>query len=146
MSAAQPDHHDAELMIRVYDLRRETSLREARAMINGEFWPTSYEDVQAVGRLDHPLNIAWRQTATYWEMVYGMARHGIVHAEYWAESNGEGLLLFAKIAPWLEALRRDVNPVAFRHAEWIATQTTEGRRLLAVFRGRVEKTLEARRP
>jgi hypothetical protein len=129
----------------VYDLRRETSLREARTAINGEFWPTSYEDVQAVMRLDHPLNVAWRQTLTFWEMVYGMARHGIVHSEYWMESNGEGLLLFAKIAPWLADLRRDVNPVAFRHAEWAATQTAEGRRLFEVFRARVQKTLETRR-
>ena len=145
MSATQPDHHDAELMMRAYDMRRETSLREARTAINGEFWPASYEDVQAIVRLDHPLNVAWRQTGTYWEMIYAMARHGIVHPEYWMEGNGEGLLLFTKIQPWLTELRRDLNPAMFRHAEWAATQTTEGRRLFEVFRSRVAKALEARR-
>jgi len=145
MSASQPDHHDADLMVKVYDLRRETTLREARTALNAEFWPTSYQDVQALLKPDHPLNAFWRQATTYWEMVYAMPRHGIVHPEYWMESNGEGLLLFAKILPWLSELRRDVSPVAFRHTEWVATQTAEGRRLIDVFRGRVEQALKARR-
>jgi hypothetical protein len=55
------------------------------------------------------------------------------------------MLLFAKIAPWLADLRREGSPVAFRHAEWAATQTAEGRRLFEVFRGRVAKALESRR-
>jgi hypothetical protein len=145
MSAAQPDHHDAELLLQVYDLRRETSLREARTAINGEFWPVTYDDIVAILKLDHPLNAFWRQASTYWEMVYGIARHGIVHPEYWMESNGEGLLLFAKVSPWLADLRRDANPASFRHAEWVATQTAEGRRIFQVFRTRVDKALEARR-
>jgi hypothetical protein len=145
MSAAQPDHHDAELMLKVYDLRRETILREARTAINGEFWPTSHEDVLAITKLDHPLNAFWRQAGTYWEMVYAIARHGIVHPEYWVEGNGEGLLLFAKVFPWLAELRRDVNPTMFRHAEWVATHTTEGRRVFEMFRARVEKAREARK-
>ena len=47
----------------------------------------------------YPLNAAWRQTSSYWEMVYSMARHGIVNPDYWVENNGEGLFLFAKVAP-----------------------------------------------
>jgi hypothetical protein len=146
MSATQPDHHDADLMLKVYDLRRETTLREARVAINAEFWPQSYEDIKAIVKLDHPLNVHWRQTMTYWEMVYGIARHGIVHPEFWMEGNGEGIFLFARVAPWLADLRRDVNPAAFRHAEWAATQTTEGRRLFELFGARIATTLAARRP
>ena len=41
---------------------------------------------------DHPLNVAFRQVTGYWEMVYGMARHGIVHADFLVENNGEGLI------------------------------------------------------
>jgi hypothetical protein len=145
MSATQADHHDADLMIKVYDLRRETMLREARLTLNGEFWPTSFGDVQAIIRPDHPLNAVWRQVTSYWEMIYAMAHHGIVNPEYWLDGNGEGMLVFAKIAPWLTDLRRDVNPAAFRHAEWVATQTVEGRRLYELFRSRIEKTLAARR-
>lgn len=145
MSATQPDHHDAELMLKVYDLRREPSLREARRAINAEFWPQSYADLQAIVKMDHPLNQHWRQTMTYWEMVYGFARHGVVHPEFWMESNGEGLFLFARIEPWLADLRRDTSPVAFRHAEWVATQTAEGRRLHGMFTARIAAMMASRK-
>ena len=94
MPHKDPDHHDAELMLKVYDLRREAVMRDSRNAINAKFWPQSFEDVQAVLKPDHPLNAAYRQTTSYWEMVYGMAHHGIVHVEYLLENSGEGLLLF----------------------------------------------------
>lgn len=145
MAKETPDHHDAELVLRVYDLRREALLRESRNAMNGTFWPASYEDVVAVAQPDHPLNAAFRQTATYWEMVYGMVRHGVVHPEFFMETNGEGLLLFAKIAPHLEAFRRDFGPTAFRNAEWVAQQTQIGRMLMERFAVRIQKAQESRK-
>lgn len=144
MSTPQPNHHDAELVLRVYELRREPVMRDARNAINGQFWPKTTDDVLALTRLDHPLNAAWRQTTSYWEMVYSFARHGVVDANFWAENNGEGLFLFAKVAKHLDALRRDVNPAAFRNAEWLARESAEGRRLFALFESRVATLLEAR--
>ena len=142
MSKEKPDHHDAELVLKVYDLRREAVLRESRAVINGSFWPKSYDDVLAVTKGEHPLNAPFRQIGTYWEMVYGIARHGIVHPEYFLESNGEGMFLFAKVEPWLEDYRREVSPLAFRNAEWVAKNTDGGAERLALFRKRVATMLE----
>ncbi|MFN8060870.1 MAG: hypothetical protein U0Q12_17065 [Vicinamibacterales bacterium] len=141
---SSPDHHDAELMLRVYELRRESVMRDARNAINGQFWPRTYEDILAVTKADHPLNPSWRQTASYWEMIYGFARHGIVDANFWAEGNGEGLFLYAKVAPHLDRLRAEVNPVMFRNAEWLAGNTVEGRRLFELFTGRVKAALAAK--
>ncbi|HEY8233998.1 MAG TPA: hypothetical protein VIJ10_15145, partial [Vicinamibacteria bacterium] len=70
MAKPTPDHHDAELLIKVYDLRRESVMRESRRAVMRDFWPTQWEDVQALLRADHPLNAAYRQVGTYWEMVY----------------------------------------------------------------------------
>lgn len=145
MAKETPDHHDAELALRVYDLRREAVLRESRTAVNRTFWPASYEDIAAVSQPEHPLNAAFRQTATYWEMVYGMVRHGIVHPEFFMETNGEGLLLFAKIAPHLEAYRRDSGPLAFRNAEWVAQHTQVGRTLMERFAGYIQKAQESRK-
>jgi hypothetical protein len=144
MTNPQPNHHDAELVLRVYELRREPIMRDARNAINGQFWPKSTDDVIALTRPDHPLNAAWRQTTSYWEMVYSFARHGVVDANFWAENNGEGLFLFAKVAPHIDTLRRDVSPVAFRNTEWIARESAEGRRIFEQLSGRVAKMLEAR--
>jgi hypothetical protein len=49
---------------------------------------------------------AFRQTSGYWEMVYGMARHGIIQPDFLVENNGEGLVLYARIEPYLEAFRQ----------------------------------------
>jgi hypothetical protein len=139
-----PDHHDADLLLKVYDLRRDSVLRESRTAINTNFWPRTLEEFLAVTKRDHPLNAALRQTSSYWEMVYGMVRHGIVHAEYFLESNGEGLYLFARVAPYLAEYRRVSDPRAFQNAEWVATHSDAGRSHMARFTARIAETLASR--
>jgi hypothetical protein len=144
MAKDHPDHHDAEIVMRLYDLRRENVMRESREAINTQFWPRSFDDVLAVTKRDHHLNRPFRQVSTFWEMAYGMVKHGIVNAEYFLESNGEGFFLFAKILPYLEAYRREVSAAAFRNAEWAALKCPEGRELFEMIQARVKKLAEAR--
>jgi hypothetical protein len=144
MSFEKPDHHDAELALRVYDQRREPVMRESRVAILSKFWPKTFEDVQAILKGDHPLNPAYRQVNTYWEMVYGMVKHRIVHPEYFMESNGEGLFLFARLEPYLDALRKETSPYAYQNAQWVSQETQRGKLLLELFRGRVKKVLETK--
>ena len=56
-----PDHHDAELVLKLYELRREDVMRASRTLVISTFLPTSLEDVIAVTKGDHPLNAAFRQ-------------------------------------------------------------------------------------
>jgi hypothetical protein len=144
MPKENPDHHDAELALRVYEMRREAVLREARSIMVGAFWPQSAEDVLGVLKRDHPMNTAYRQVGTYWEMVYGMVKHGIVHAGYFLESNLEGLVFFAKVAPHLEAVRAESGPNAFRNAEWVARECPAGRAVFEGVEARVRKLYAAR--
>ena len=138
MSKPTPDWHDADLVVRLYDLRREEVMRKSRDTMNAKFRPKSWEEFVAITKPDHPDNAAFRQVSTYWEMVYSMARHGVVNAEYFVESNREGMLLFAKVAPYLEQFRKEFSPTAFRNAEWVATQTDVGRTAFALFEKRVK--------
>lgn len=144
MSNERPDHHDAELVLKLYDLRREAVMRESRNAMASAFWPKTYEEFAAVAKPDHPLNAAFRQTSTYWEMAYGFARHGIVNPDFLVENTTEGLFLYAKVEPFLERFRREVNPLAFRNAEWICTQCDEGRRRYEFVQARVGKMREAK--
>ncbi|HKV73774.1 MAG TPA: hypothetical protein VJN95_04580 [Gemmatimonadales bacterium] len=143
MLKESPDHLDADLIIKLYDLRRESVMREARKKLGAEFWPRSAEEALAVLKGDHPLNTAWRQVAGYWEMVYSMARHGIINGDFLVENNGEGLLLFAKVEPYLEALRKATSPRTMRNAEWVARNTEMGAQTLESFRNRVAARLKA---
>jgi hypothetical protein len=141
MSKPAPDHHDAELILRVYDLRREPVMRESRDAINRDFWPRNEAEALAIVQPEHPLNRAWRQTSTYWEMVYGFARHGVVHTDMLLESNGEGLLLFARMEPYLAALRAQTSPRSLRNCEWIAGSGELAKAVMQTFRGRIQKRL-----
>jgi hypothetical protein len=140
-----PDHHDAELVLKLYDLRREAVMRESRNAINSKFWPRNADEALAVTANDHPLNAAFRQTSGYWEMVYGMARHGIIHPDFLVENNGEGLFLFARVEPYLDQFRRAGSPRAFRNAEWVVANCGTGKSLMDGYRARVKRILESGR-
>lgn len=132
-----PTHNDADIVLRLYELRREPVLRESRREMIARFWPASFEDLLAFTKPDHPLNAAYRQTTTYWEMAFSMARYGIVNPDFLMESSGEGMLIFARVHPYLEHLRETISPRAFRSAEWMATNCELGRQLFAAQQKRV---------
>jgi len=144
MAKTTPDHHDAELMIKVYDLRREAVLREARREILREFWPKTFDDLRAVLESPHPLNAAYRQVGSYWEMVYSFVRYGIVHPAFWLETNGEGLYLFAKVEPFLGELRQLAGPAVYRNAEWVAHECPDGAPVFERIQARTAKLAAAR--
>ena len=135
MSKERPDHGDADLVLKLYDLRREGVMRRSRELVTA-FHPKSWEELIAVTKPDHALNAAFRQVGSYWEMVYGMAKHGIVHPEYFMENEGEGLILFVKLEPHLARYRQEVSALAFLNSEWVAVNTDRGRRLVELFRKR----------
>ncbi len=139
-----PDHHDADLIIKLYDLRREPVMRESRTRIFAEFWPTSAEDVLAVYQPGHPLNAALRQITGYWEMVYGMARHGIVHADYLVENSTEGLHLFARVEPYVPVVRERLTPRYLQNAEWVVQNSTLAAEVLSRMRVNVQRARAAR--
>jgi hypothetical protein len=136
-----PDHHDAELILKVYDLRRDEVLRDARRVITRDFWPTCAADVAAILNWEHPHYEAFGEVVSYWEMVYGLGRHGIVNADYLAEStSGEALILLAKLHPFLDQIRTDsAGPRFLRNTEWIAAETEAGREMYGRVQSRVAK-------
>jgi hypothetical protein len=144
MLKENPDHLDADLVLKIYDLRREQVLRESRDALTRDFWPRNADEALAVLRPDHPLNRQWRQVTGYWEMVYSMARHQVIHGDFLMESNGEGLFLFARVEPYLQALRTASSPRTLRNTEWVATQTEMGRAMMEYFRKRVSGILASR--
>lgn len=146
MSAEKPDYHDADLVLRVYEMRREARTREARDLLNFQFWPKSYDDVKEVQKADNPMNFAWRQLNAYWEMVYSLARHGIVNADYLTENNGEALFHFAKVAPYLDEIRKDGSPRAFSNVEWATKECETGRQIFAYLSDIVKKRTESQAP
>ena len=101
---------DAEIILKLYQLRTEAVMRQARAWVAGEFWPKTADDFFAV--LDNPADPHspfLRQVLTYWEMAAAMVLHGAVSAELFVDCNGEGFFLLAKFAHILDSIR-EKNP------------------------------------
>jgi hypothetical protein len=101
---------DAEIILKLYELRTEAVMRQARAWMTGEFWPKTAEEFFVVASNPADPHNAWfRQVITYWEMAAAMVLHGAVSAELFVDSNGEGFFLLAKFAHILDEIR-ERNP------------------------------------
>jgi hypothetical protein len=88
---------DAELVLKLYELRREETLRKARRFMVFDFQPKTLEELRAVSRdIGSEHNASWRQTISYWEMAASLVLHGALDAELFLESSVEGILLYAK--------------------------------------------------
>jgi len=97
---------DAQVLIQLYDLRRETLMRAARKFMVSEFWPQTYDEFKAL-MLDFgsERNAFARQCLTYWDMAAAMVLHGAVDEDLFHATNGEPYFLFAKYGQYLPQLR-----------------------------------------
>ena len=131
---------DAEIVLKLYELRTEKVLREARAWITGEFWSKTAEEFFAVAENPADPHNAWfRQVITYWEMAAAMVLHGAVSAELFVDCNGEGFFLLAKFAPILEAIRERNPTFMVKTSELINRFSAASQRYEAVVK-RLEAT------
>jgi len=97
---------DAEIILKLYELRTEALMREARAWMTGEFWPATAEDYFAVtSNPAHPHSAHLRQVLSYWEMAAALVLHGTVSAELFVDCNAEGFYILAKVAHILPEIR-----------------------------------------
>ena len=135
---------DAEIILKLYQLRTEAVMRQARAWISGEFWPKTADEFFAVyDNPDDPHNPWLRQVLTYWEMAAAMVLHGAVSAELFVDCNGEGFFLLAKFAPILEAIR-EKNPTFLNKTTDLISRFSAAAQRYEVTLKRVEATRGAR--
>jgi hypothetical protein len=105
----------AELILKLYELRRDEVMRKARNWFAGSFHPESLEDVQAAAFGE--MSAYFRMVTSYWDMACSFVNHGAVDAEMFNDANGEQVLVFAKIQPFLEQIRATGNPTYMQHLE-----------------------------
>lgn len=136
--------HDAQVIMQLYDLRREAEMRKARHWYVAEFWPRSADDVMKVVNAFPNQQNAWlRQVGGYWDMAAALVLHGAINEELFLQGgiSGEMFFVFAKIHPYLKEVRQKMNnPDAFANIEKVATGSKLARKRLE----RVSKNIEAR--
>ena len=98
---------DAGLILKLYELRTEATMRKARAWMTGEFFPETAEEFFAVLNASGTQENAWlRQVTSYWEMAAAFVLHGALNAELFVDCNTEPFFVYAKFLPMLAEIRQ----------------------------------------
>ncbi len=120
----------ADLILKLYDLRREPKMREARNWIFS-FNPTSVDDYWNT-MMDPEVSGLLRMVTSYWDMAAALVNHGAIDADMFADTAGEHIFIFAKIEPILADLReRFQSPDIFKNLEKVINDDPKGAEKLA---------------
>ena len=97
-------HGAAELILRLYEIRREDELRRARDWFAAQFFPQTVEEVLAAWT--GPESARYRMVTTYWEMAAALVNHGAIPEAMFHDANTEHVAVWLKLRPHLERLRQ----------------------------------------
>jgi hypothetical protein len=131
----------AELILRLYELRRETVMREARSFVSGSFLPRSDDDLVAIVTQGGKETGFVLQVYGYWDMVCAFVLHGMLSEPLVYDTCQEMYFQFAKIHPYLKGFRQKINlPEWMQSLEKVAAGSPRGRKRLALMRANLEQS------
>jgi hypothetical protein len=105
-----PNMDDANLALRLYELRRESELRKARKMVGDVLDGAPWETVEAVRQYGHRENAHFRQVTSYWEMCASFVNRGIFHPDVFLDTCGEAIYTFSVLEPHVAKIRASGSP------------------------------------
>jgi hypothetical protein len=116
-----PDHHDAELLLRLYDLRREARLREAREWTLAGLEASSVEELFKKYPRGSKENASYRMAVSYWDMAASMVVNGLIKEEFFFENTTEFWVVWQRVKPLAPEMRATYkNPFYLKNLETIA--------------------------
>ncbi len=139
--AKKPGPADAELILKLYDLRREAEIRKARNWWTVSFWPENADDFMKVAMAMGTQENTWlRQVGGYWDLAASLVVQGVLNETLFLEPafSGEMFLLYAKIEPFLKEVRsRMPSPYLWANVEKVVKNTRTGRDRLKLMSQRI---------
>lgn len=106
----KPTAADAELLLRLYEIRRDPELRRARQWFLRDFQAASWDEI-GQRYLTHTDEDRWfRMTISYWEMVATLVNRGVLHDELFFDHTGEDVVTWEKCKPWIAGARAAIRP------------------------------------
>jgi len=124
--ANQATYDDANLILRLYELRREEKMRVARDWFTKNYRAKSMEEAMQVIPMGSEPNAYFRMVVSYWEMAGSFVTSGVLNQELFFESNGELLFVWERIKPILSEFRAMMkNPEAWKNLEKVGNAYIE---------------------
>ena len=130
---------EAGLILKLYELRREETMRKARDWFFAEFNPQSLADFNATMFGDHSGHM--RMVVTYWDMAAALVNDGAISLDLFNKSNGEHIGVFAKVEPLLGEIRASYGPHYAASLEKLIDATPDGRKRTEAGREQMKKIL-----
>jgi hypothetical protein len=127
---------EANLILRLYELRREDTMRKARDWYFRDFNPQSIADFNTALFGDHSGHL--RMVVSYWDMAAALVNCGAISLELFNDTNGEHIGVFSKIEPLLGEIRAAYGPQFARNLEKLIDATPDGRKQAATARERMK--------
>lgn len=127
--------HDSLVILKLYEMRSEPLMREARRWFFSEFVPTSGKEiVRLLGSGERP-SAFYRMVASHWEMAAALVNNGGVEEKMFLEANTEHIVVFAKLQPFVAEIRETIGePDYLAHLERLVSKASN-----------IEKKFENRR-
>jgi hypothetical protein len=133
-------YKDADLILKLYDLRREKTMREARNwffMFNPQ-GPQDFIDVLTSDKSGY-----YRMVVSYWDMACSLVNHGAIDADMFADANGEHMFVYAKLEPFIPGLREAMGaPQMLANLEKVVKETPDYEERIKTIRERMQKFAE----
>jgi hypothetical protein len=101
-----PTYEDAQLILRLFELRREEKMRKARDWFTFKFFPKTMDDFKVIQDPTAPENSYFRMVTSYWDMAASFIVQGILSPDLFVESGGEMLFVWAKLEEFIPQLRQ----------------------------------------
>jgi len=130
----QLEPHNADLLLQIYDLRREEKLRRAREWAFGHFWADNLDEFNSICPPGTDQNAFYRQVTTYWDMVAAIVNRGMLDEDLFFETTSEALLIWLRVknvALEMRKLRKNplylhnLEVLADKHEQWLAARAPE---------------------
>ncbi len=106
----KPSHADAELLLHLYEIRRDPELRRARTWLISEFKATTWADIKSRYLSSVEEDRWFRMATSYWEMVGTLVNRGVLHDELFFDHTGEDVVSWERIKGVIPDARADIRP------------------------------------
>jgi hypothetical protein len=118
---AQSTYDDANLILRLYELRREDKMRAARNWFVANFRPKSMAEMGELCPPGTEANAYYRQVVSYWDMAGSFVNSGVMNADLFFMNTREVLLVWERVRPIIGEAR-----TAFKDPSYLANLEKAG--------------------
>ena len=117
----KPTYDDVNLVLKLYDMRREPRMREARRWFTGSFKAKSMDDFNALCPGGSEQHASFRMVTTYWDMVASFVTSGVLNDELFFQTGRELLFCWERVRDLVPQIRELYkNPIELRNLEGAA--------------------------